>query len=69
MGTGSFLIKAQLLALLLCGSYIATCFLLALPEAQRQYLFLHQVRFPPFVKYDEPHKHGMQRMYTNETDR
>jgi len=69
MGTCSFLIKAHLLALLLCGFYIACCFLLALPGAQRQYLFLHNVRLPPFVKYDQPHEHGMMCTYSNETDR
>lgn len=61
MGACSYLIKAQLFALLICLVYMASCFLLGLPEAQRQYLFLHQVRFPPFAQYDRPHKYGTPR--------
>lgn len=61
MGVVSFLVKAHLYALAACLLYVGACFLLAHPEAQRHYLFLHNVRFPFFAKYDRPHVHGIER--------
>lgn len=58
MGTVSFLIKAHLYAILACVLYLLACLSMSHPVLQRQYLFLHNVRFPMFAKYNEPHLHG-----------
>ena len=58
MSTVSFLIKAHLYAVLACVLYLLACLSMSHPVLQRQYLFLHNVRFPMFAKYSEPHLYG-----------
>ena len=58
MSTVSFLIKAHLYAALACVLYLLACLSMSHPVLQRQYLFLHNVRFPMFAKYSEPHLYG-----------
>lgn len=73
MGTLSFIVKAHVYLVLAGVLYVLACLCMSHPALQRQYLFLHNVRYPPFAKYEEPELYGalpgaVRNMYLDSTN-
>ncbi|EJC98093.1 alpha/beta-hydrolase [Fomitiporia mediterranea MF3/22] len=55
----AFLVRGQQLLLILCALYLVFLSLLTIPYFQRHAIYLHALRLPLFVDFNNPVKHGL----------